>query len=53
MKATGGRRTRRPERAAPRLADRLSILARLQLGLEALYRVETHLPIDAFVIDEA
>jgi hypothetical protein len=27
-----------------------SLLARLQLGLEALYRVETHLLIDAFVI---
>jgi hypothetical protein len=38
---------------AARLSDRLSILARLQLGLEALYRVETRLPIDAFVIDEA
>jgi hypothetical protein len=35
------------------LANRLSILARLQLGLEALYRVETHLAIDAFLIDEA
>jgi hypothetical protein len=32
-------------------AARLSVLARLQLGLEALYRVETHLPIDAFVVD--
>jgi hypothetical protein len=31
---------------------RLSILTRLQLGLEALYRVETRLPIDAFVVDE-
>jgi hypothetical protein len=39
-------------RATP-LSDRLSILARLQLGLEALYRVETRLAIDAFVIDEA
>jgi hypothetical protein len=38
---------------AARLPDRLSILARLQLGLEALYRVETRLAIDAFVIDEA
>jgi hypothetical protein len=38
---------------ADRLSDRLSILARLQLGIEALYRVETRLPIDAFVIDEA
>lgn len=28
-----------------------SLLARLQLGLEALYRVETKLAIDAFVID--
>jgi hypothetical protein len=38
---------------ADRLSDRLSILARLQLGLEALYRVETRLAIDAFVVDEA
>lgn len=30
---------------------RLSVLSRLQLGLEALYRVQTHLTIDAFVID--
>jgi hypothetical protein len=28
-----------------------SLLARLQLGIEALYRVETRLPIDAFLID--
>ncbi|HXJ19834.1 MAG TPA: hypothetical protein VMT03_06330 [Polyangia bacterium] len=27
------------------------MLARLQLGLEALYRVETRLPIDAFLVD--
>ena len=32
-------------------ASRLSVLARLQLGLEALYRVETRLPIDAFLVD--
>jgi hypothetical protein len=38
---------------AAQISDRLSILARLQLGLESLYRVETGLPIDAFVIDEA
>jgi hypothetical protein len=37
--------------AAPAHAARLSVLARLQLGLEALYRVETRLPIDAFVVD--
>jgi hypothetical protein len=30
---------------------RLSVLARLQLGLETLYRVETRLPIDDFVVD--
>src|SRR5205814_9322173 len=36
---------RRPQRAR-------SLLARLQLGLEALYRVETRLTIDAFVIDD-
>ncbi|HVV52050.1 MAG TPA: hypothetical protein VHO06_20450 [Polyangia bacterium] len=41
-----------PQRAAS-LSSRLSILARLQLGLEALYRVETRLPIDAFLIDAA
>ncbi len=37
---------------ARRRAARLSVLTRLQLGLEALYRVETHLTIDAFVIDD-
>lgn len=37
---------------APARAARLSVLARLQLGLEAMYRVETKLAIDAFVIDE-
>ena len=42
---------RSSERLSDRLSDRLSILARLQLGLEALYRVETRLAIDAFVID--
>lgn len=36
---------------APRAARR-SVLARLQLGLEALYRVETQLAIDAFVVDD-
>lgn len=35
----------------PARAARLSVLARLQLGLEALYRVETRLAIDAFVVD--
>jgi len=39
-------------RPGPARAARLSVLARLQLGLEALYRVETRLAIDAFVIDE-
>jgi hypothetical protein len=38
-------------RARPRPRAR-SLLARLQLGLEALYRVETRLAIDAFVIDQ-
>lgn len=38
--------------SAPARAARLSVLARLQLGLEALYRVETRLPIDAFVVGE-
>jgi len=33
--------------------SRLSVLARLQLGLEALYRVETRLPIEAFVVGAA
>jgi hypothetical protein len=37
---------------APR-QPRASVLSRLQLGLEALYRVETNLQVDAFVIDEA
>ena len=36
-------------RARPR---RASILSRLQRGLEVLYRVETHLHVDAFVIDD-
>jgi hypothetical protein len=44
---------RRGSARADRLSDRLSILARLQLGLEALYRVETRLAIDAFLINEA
>jgi hypothetical protein len=41
---------RRRERRLP--GARLSVLARIQCGLEALYRVETQLAIDAFVIDE-
>lgn len=32
--------------------DRPSILTRLQRGLEALYRVETRLEVDSFLIDE-
>jgi hypothetical protein len=40
-------------RRVARPAARLSVLARLQLGLEALYRVETRVPIDAFLIDDA
>jgi hypothetical protein len=39
-------------RPAERHGGRLSILTRLQLGLEALYRVETRLDVEAFVIDE-
>ena len=42
----------RSDRAAA-LSSRLSILARLQLGMEALYRVETRLQIDVFTIDAA
>ena len=38
--------------AAKRHRGRLSILTRLQLGLEALYRVDTRLDVEAFVIDE-
>jgi hypothetical protein len=38
--------------AARSSASRASILTRLQLGLEALYRVETQLEVEAFVIDE-
>ena len=34
-------------------AARLSVLARLQMGLEALYRVETRLAIDAFIVGAA
>jgi len=37
----------------PARAARLSVLARLQMGLEALYRVETRLAIDAFVVGAA
>jgi hypothetical protein len=40
-----------PAPAGQARAARLSVLARLQLGLEALYRVETRLPIEAFVVD--
>jgi hypothetical protein len=42
-------------RATPRASrkfGRASVLSRLQLGLEALYRVHTDLQVDAFVIDE-
>jgi hypothetical protein len=39
-------------RAARGRRARVSILSRLQLGLEALYRVRTNLRVDAFVIDE-
>ena len=41
-------------RAAARARGRrrASILSRLQLGLEALYRVRTNLEVDAFVIDD-
>jgi hypothetical protein len=39
-------------RRAPARRARASILSRLQLGLEALYRVRTNLEVDAFVIDE-
>jgi hypothetical protein len=39
-------------RGAERHAARLSVLARVQRGLEALYRVETRLDVEAFVIDE-
>jgi hypothetical protein len=40
-------------RGPRRVARRASILSRLQLGLEALYRVHTDLSVDAFVIDDA
>ena len=42
---TGGARRSRRARA--------SVLSRLQLGLEALYRVRTNLKVDAFVIGDA
>jgi len=38
---------------AERHRGRLSILTRLQLGLEALYRVETRLDVEAFLIYES
>jgi hypothetical protein len=47
---SGGRRAARARRA--RGPERASILSRLQLGLEALYRVRTDLEVDAFVIDD-
>jgi hypothetical protein len=43
----------RRARASRRGTRRASILSRLQLGLEALYRVRTDLHVDAFVIDDA
>jgi hypothetical protein len=42
-----------PAKPAAPHASGLSVLTRLQLGLEALYRVETRLEIEAFVINEA
>lgn len=39
-------------RPAGRHHGRLSVLTRLQLGLEAIYRVETRLDVEAFLIDE-
>jgi len=39
--------------ARARKRTRASVLSRLQRGLEVLYRVETHLHVDAFVIDDA
>jgi hypothetical protein len=36
-----------------RRAPRPTVLARLQHGMEAMYRIETHVAIDAFVIDAA
>ena len=39
-----------PEGANPRRSP--SVLSRLQSGLEALYRVQTELPVEGFLIDE-
>lgn len=39
-------------RAAAHRTARLSVLARLQRGLEALYRVETQLDVESFLIDD-
>lgn len=47
---SGGRGAARARRE--RGPARASILSRLQLGLEALYRVRTDLEVDAFVIDD-
>ena len=42
----------RTTRAAVTRTARLSVLARLQRGLEALYRVETQLDVESFLIDD-
>lgn len=34
------------------VAQRLTVLSRLQLGIEALYRVETQLDVETFLVDE-
>lgn len=38
-------------RPAAAVAQHPTVLSRLQLGIEALYRVETHLEVDSFLID--
>lgn len=39
-------------RPAAAVAQRPTVLSRLQLGIETLYRVETYLEVDSFLIDE-
>ena len=41
-----------PAEAFERETARPSVLSRLQRGLETLYRIETNLPVDQFLIDE-
>ena len=43
----------KPSTSQPPIAQKLSVLRRLQNGLERLYRVNTQLDVESFVVDEA